>query len=135
MSRLARYWPSQGRCATRGSSHTSRNQHKRLFTKDDFTYDSERDSYRCPQGEELTFRFETEEKGRATRYYATSACGSCPIKAQCTENKPGRPITRWADEHVLDAMAERVHAKPAIMKQRKELVEHIFGTGYPLGEA
>jgi transposase len=108
--------------------HTSRNQHKGLFTKDDFTYDSERDSYRCPQGEELIFRFETEEKGRATRYYATSACGICPIKAQCTENKRGRRITRWADEQVLEAMAERVRAKPAIMKQRKELVEHIFGT-------
>jgi transposase len=108
--------------------HTSRNQHKGLFTKDDFRYDKERDSYWCPQGEELTFRFETEEKGRATRYYATSACGGCPIKAQCTENKGGRRITRWADEHLLEAMAERVRANPAIMKQRKELIEHIFGT-------
>ncbi len=90
--------------------HTSRNQHKGLFTKDDFRYDKERDSYWCPQGAELTFRFETEEKGRATRYYATSACGGCPIKARCTENKGGRRITRWADEHILEAMAERVRA-------------------------
>jgi len=108
--------------------HTSRNQHKGLFTKDDFRYDKERDSYRCPQGEELTFRFETMEKSRATRYYATSACGGCPIKARCTENQGGRRITRWADEHLLDAMAERVRANGAIMKQRKELIEHIFGT-------
>jgi transposase len=108
--------------------HTSRNQHKGLFTKDDFRYDNERDSYWCPQKEELTFRFETEEKGRATRYYATSACGGCPIKARCTENKGGRRITRWADEHLLEAMAERVRAHPEIMKVRKELIEHIFGT-------
>src|SRR5262249_19395129 len=108
--------------------HTSRNQHKGLFTKDDFRYDKERDSYWCPQGEELTFRFETEEKGRATRSYATSACGECPIKARCTENKGGRRITRWAEEHLLEAMAERVRAHPEIMKQRKELIEHIFGT-------
>jgi transposase len=108
--------------------HTSRNQHKGLFTKDDFRYDKERDSYWCPQGEELTFRFETEEKGRATRYYATNACGGCPIKARCTENKGGRRITRWAEEHVLEAMAERVLANPAIMKVRKELIEHVFGT-------
>ena len=108
--------------------HTSRNQQKGLFTKDDFRYDTEQDSYWCPQGEELTFRFETEEKGRATRYYATSACGGCPIKARCTENKGGRRITRWADEHVVEAMAERVRAHPEIMKQRKELIEHVFGT-------
>ena len=108
--------------------HTSRNQHKGLFTKDDFRYDKEQDSYWCPQGQELTFRFETEEKGRATRYYATSACGGCPIKARCTENKGGRRITRWADEHVLEAMAERLRAHPEIGKQRKELIEHVFGT-------
>jgi transposase len=108
--------------------HTSRNQHKGLFTKDDFRYDKERDSYWRPQGDELTFRFETEEKGRATRYYATSACGGCPIKAQCTENKGGRRITRWADEHLLEAMAERVRAHPEIVKVRKELIEHVFGT-------
>ena len=108
--------------------HTSRNQQKGLFTKDDFRYDTEQDSYWCPQGEELTFRFETEEKGRATRYYATSACGGCPIKARCTDNKGGRRITRWADEHVVEAMAERVRAHPEIMKQRKELIEHVFGT-------
>jgi transposase len=108
--------------------HTSRNQNKGLFTKDDFRYDKERDSYWCPQGEELTFRFETEEKGRPTRYYATAACGSCPIKAQCTENKGGRRITRWADEQLLEAMAERVRAHPEIMKVRKELIEHVFGT-------
>jgi len=108
--------------------HTSRNQHKGLFTKDDFGYDKQRDSYWCPQGAELTFRFESEEKGRATRYYATSACGSCPLKPQCTENKGGRRITRWADEHVLEAMAERVQANPALLKQRKELIEHVFGT-------
>jgi len=99
-----------------------------LFTKDDFRYDKERDSYWCPQREELTFRSYTEEKGRATRYYATSACGVCPIKAQCTENKRGRRITRWADEQLLETMADRVRANPAIMKQRKELIEHIFGT-------
>jgi hypothetical protein len=69
--------------------HTSRNQQKGLFTKDDFRYDKERDSYWCPQGEELTFRFETEEKRRATRYYATSACGGYPIKARWSENKGG----------------------------------------------
>ena len=108
--------------------HTSRNQHKGLFTKDDFRYDKERDSYWCPQGEELTFRSYTEEKGRATRYYATSACGGCPIKAQCTENKGGRRISRWADEHLLETMAERVRAHPEIMKVRKELIEHVFGT-------
>jgi len=53
--------------ASSAKPHTSRHQHKGLFTKDDFRYDKHRDSSWCPQGAELTFRSYTEEKGRATR--------------------------------------------------------------------
>ncbi|HEV2124087.1 MAG TPA: transposase, partial [Chloroflexota bacterium] len=80
-------------------------------------------------GAVLTYRFTTIEEGRPTRYYATPACGNCPIRAQCTRShKEGRRITRWEHEHLLDAMAERVRDHPEVMRQRKELVEHPFGT-------
>ena len=108
--------------------HTSRSQRKGLFTKDDFRYDATNDTYICPNDAILTFRFQTTEKGRDTRYYATSACKTCPITAKCTENKGGRRITRWADEHILEAMEQRVKARPDMLRQRKELVEHVFGT-------
>ena len=36
---------------------TSANRKRGLFTKQDFRYDPEQDSYRCPAGEALTFRF------------------------------------------------------------------------------
>jgi hypothetical protein len=32
------------------------------------------------------------------------------------------------DAHLLEQMEPRVHARPEIMKQRKELVEHPLGT-------
>jgi hypothetical protein len=99
-----------------------------LFTKADFIYDAQQDSYRCPAGAVLTYRFSTVEDGRPQRYSATGACGSCTLRAQCTRNKKGRRITRWEDEGILDAMAERVRARPEIMKQRKQIVEHPFGT-------
>jgi transposase len=107
---------------------TSANTKLGLFGKERFTYDPEKDCYRCPRGEELTFRFETTELGRHIRYYATGACRSCPMKEQCTRNKGGRRITRWVDEHILERMEERLKANPAIMQERKQLVEHPFGT-------
>jgi len=107
---------------------TSRNQRKGLFTKEDFRYDALRDSYWCPQGEELSFRSQSEHKGRPTRYYATTACGGCPLRAKCSENKRGRRITRWAGEACLEAMQERVRANPSLLKLRKALIEHVFGT-------
>jgi Transposase DDE domain len=62
------------------------------------------------------------------RDYATSACRTCPLKAQGTRHTGGRRITRWVDEERREPMAQRGHARPEIMKQRQELVEHPFGT-------
>ncbi len=108
--------------------HTSRNQTNGLFTKADFRYQAEQDCYICPQGEILHFSFETVEKGRPTRYYVTQACRTCPLKVHCTKRKDGRRITRHADEYLLDAMAKRIAERPRLLKQRKELIEHGFGT-------
>ena len=107
---------------------TSLNKKRGLFTKEDFNYDEVKDCYRCPQGEELTFRFETIESNRQIRYYATAKCRGCPIKERCTTNKEGRRITRWVDEQLLEEMARRVRARPELMKQRQQIVEHPFGT-------
>jgi Transposase DDE domain len=107
---------------------TSAHTKLRLFGKESFTCDPEKDCYRCPRGEELTFRFETTELGRHIRDYATSTCRRCPIKEQCTRNKEGRRMTRWVDEHLLERMEERRKANPEIIQERKQLVEHPFGT-------
>ena len=107
---------------------TSANAKLGLFGKEQFVYDSETDTYRCPAGETLTFRFDTIEKGRHIRYYKTNACGQCALKEKCTRNKEGRRITRWVDEHIIEQTHRRVKEHPEIMEQRKQLVEHPFGT-------
>jgi transposase len=68
---------------------TSANEKLGLFSKDDFRYDQATDTYQCPAGALLTFRFDTVEHGRHIRYYATPACGGCPLKQQCTRSKGG----------------------------------------------
>lgn len=111
--------------------YTSANQKHGLYTKDEFRYDGKKDCYICPQGEELTYRFDTVELGRHIRYYATPACRGCPVREKCRRAKgrgSGRRITRWVDEHLLEEMAERVKGNPEKMKKRKEVVEHPYGT-------
>ena len=108
--------------------HTSRNQKVGLFTKADFVYDRVEDMYHCPAGASLEYRFSAIEHGRSRRYYATSACRGGALRTQCTRNQGGRRITRREDEGLLDAMAERVRDNPQLMKQRKQIVEHPFGT-------
>ena len=107
---------------------TSVNQKRGLFTKQDFVYEEAKDCYRCPQGAELTYRYESFEQNRLIRYYTTSKCLTCPIKHRCTTNQRGRRITRWVDEKFLEDMARRVRARPEMMRRRQQLSEPPFGT-------
>jgi hypothetical protein len=107
---------------------TSANPKLGLFSNDDFTYDRPTDTSHCPAGARLTFRLATVARRRHLRYYATSACRACPLQQRCTRNKGGRRLTRGVDEQLLDGMAQRVRSRPEVMKQRKQLVEHPFGT-------
>jgi hypothetical protein len=59
--------------------------------------------------------------------YWTTACQDCSLKHQCTTG-PERRITRWEHEHLLEAVQERLDANPHAMRQRRETVEHPFGT-------
>jgi hypothetical protein len=107
--------------------NTSANRKLGLFPKDAFRYDKENDTYTCPANEKLHYRSTIDEAGRLTRYYVTPKCRRCPLKSKCTRGLERR-ITRWIHEHVLDRMRERVRAWPDIMKRRREIVEHPFGT-------
>jgi transposase len=97
------------------------------FGKQDFAYLPEEDAYRCPAGERLPYRYTNEEDGKTLRRYWTTACSNCSLKSQCTTG-PERRITRWEHEHLLEAVQQRLDANPQAMRQRRETVEHPFGT-------
>ena len=97
------------------------------FGKQDFVYLTEQDVYRCPAGEHLKYYFTATEHGQQLRRYWTNACRTCAIKDQCTTGKERR-ITRWEHEHVVEAVQQRLEANPQAMRQRRETVEHPFGT-------
>ena len=97
------------------------------FGKQDFRYVADEDVYICPAGERLTYRYTNEENGLLLHCYWTNVCQSCAIKHSCTPSKERR-ITRWGHEHVLEAVQRRLDEHPEKMRQRRETVEHPFGT-------
>jgi transposase len=108
--------------------NTSKNTARGLFGKDKFVYEADADRYRCPAGERLEFRFESQKDGRKFRYYWTTACPSCALKSKCTTDPRFHRIKRWEHEAILERIAERVRYNPQIMKLRQQIVEHPFGT-------
>ncbi|HLN08520.1 MAG TPA: IS1182 family transposase [Xanthobacteraceae bacterium] len=106
---------------------TSNSKAEGRFGKQDFRYIAEEDVYVCPAGERLTYYYTTEDKGLVVHRYVTNACRHCAIKHNCTKGKERR-ISRWEHEHIIDAVQRRLDEYPEKMRQRRETVEHPFGT-------
>lgn len=98
------------------------------FGKGKFSYDAAADCYHCPGGAKIKPGSKFQKHGEPhTRYSNPSACGVCQLKEQCTKG-PFRSIDRWDGEAALDQMHARTEANPDIIRKRKALVEHPFGT-------
>jgi len=110
--------PSKGAAAVNG-----------IYPKSAFVYDATKDCYHCPAGQELRRRGKDYLKaGLIYHDYAhRQACPQCPLRANCTKGSY-RHIQRWEKEAVLERVAQRTEAHPEIVRRRKALVEHPFGT-------
>jgi transposase len=106
----------------------SPSEHQGFYGKADFRYDAAQDAYRCPGGATLKRRRIIERENKTEwEYAAPSACASCRCKHRCTAGGY-RTLTRWEHEERLERMDERLAQAPAVLPQRKALVEHPFGT-------
>ena len=98
------------------------------FGKQDTAMWLAEDVYVCPAGEKLAYHYTTEKKTDwCCAATGPSVCLSCAIKPTCTTGKERR-ITRWEHEHILEAVQRRLDEHPEEMRQRRETVEHPFGT-------
>jgi hypothetical protein len=75
--------------------------------------------------EPLSYHY--KEDGKTLRRYWTNACQGCTLKGKCTTGKEQR-ISGWEHEAVLEAVQARLDRNPAKMRQRRQTVEHPFGT-------
>lgn len=96
-----------------------------------FTYDREKDEYRCTEGKRLVLKSRNKlKRKRLADVYQGIECRGCQIRSMCTQSKIGRVYYRYHDEDWCDEYRKRMRgviAKKA-MGIRKSLVEHPFGT-------
>ena len=73
------------------------------FSRDDFTYDHDRDLYVCPGGRTLTTTGTRVNDGATVLYRASRRdCGACPLKSRCCPKEPARKIPRSVHEGARD---------------------------------
>ena len=99
-----------------------------FFRKDEFKYDPETDSFTCPAGQRLTpYSSSALRQLKKINYANRKACRDCPLRTRCTDNQ-FRTVSRLENEAVLDRMQERLAKRPEVLNQRRETVEHPFGS-------
>jgi transposase len=94
-----------------------------------FTYDAERDEYRCPEGQVLRRRKAKYTEGVVVYRADAATCNACPLKAACTESSQGRSIHRSLYVEYLERVRayHKTAAYEKAMAKRKVWVEPLFG--------
>lgn len=100
------------------------------YYPDKFTYDEESDSHRCPEGRALLYEctYKRKRDGRVMRMYRGIDCSECSVRGSCTTSPKGRQLSRWEHQDVIDRLKERLQTKPDIIRRRKAIIEHVYGT-------
>jgi transposase len=103
------------------------------FGLEAFGYDAAADIYRCPAGEMLRpmagRKRDVTGKWRIRYVSRRSACATCPLRGKCLSAKADRRIIeRWEHEDVSERHRARMATSEDMMRRRKALAEHPFGT-------
>jgi transposase len=72
------------------------------FSREDFTFDKERDIYICPAGKILTTTRKVMNDDQLFYRASKRDCDVCPLKMQCCPKEPARKVTRSIYEEARD---------------------------------
>jgi hypothetical protein len=105
-------------------------QSEKYYPKSRFHYDAQRDSYRCPLGQELARLSEYNGTEQYPGYvqYGTARCEQCAQRNRCTKSAQGRRIKRYAEDAMKDVLREKME-KPEVRQRylkRQGMVEPVF---------
>lgn len=112
----------------------NRDDEKGKFTKSQFTYDKENDSYICPNEQHVKKTTSVQNQNEKLNYIyrtSTATCKDCPLKNRCLpKNSNHKTIYRWEHEEIIEQHTKDMQTDEAkeILKKRGSIVEHPFGT-------
>ena len=99
------------------------------YNVENFVFDVINDCYTCPQGELMTTngRWHQAKTYRFKRY-TTTACKTCPAKAECSKAICGKAIQRSEFQEYVDRNKTNIDENKQLYRKRQQIVEHPYGT-------
>jgi transposase len=97
------------------------------LSREDFTFDKDRNVYVCPQGKLLHTTGRIQDSDVLLYRARTSDCGPCPLKPKCCPKAPERKIPRSIHEDARDAARALVDTEAFEQSRRdRKRVEMLF---------
>src|SRR5215510_9657541 len=97
------------------------------LSREDFTFDKDRNVYVCPQGKLLHTTGRIHDSDVLLYRARTSDCGPCPLKPKCCPKAPERKIPRSIHEDARDAARAIVDTEAFEQSRRdRKRVEMLF---------
>jgi len=108
-----------------------------VFNSANWKYDEEADSFTCPNGNPLPFRYQSKKTDRygytrEFKVYQCEDCSGCPFRSRCTKAKEGnhRKIfinEKWEQQKNMTRALLSEEKTGGIYGRRKTDVEPVFG--------
>lgn len=98
------------------------------YDKEKFIYNSETNSFICPDGYEVIYKHKDKSHDHSVYKYKCIGYNSCKNREKCTKSKTGREITVSMFDAELKNIEKITVEKNDIYKRRGQIVEHPFGT-------
>jgi transposase len=105
--------------------------------KDQFQWDPEEQTYRCPAGHRLNYKGKEQKRRRDDnkvtqhRYHCPAEhCRACPLRERCVQNpEKGRTVKRLEGEELIEAHKEymKTDVAKAANRLRGSVIERCFG--------
>jgi len=93
-----------------------------------FTYNPDNNTFTCPDGYDLVFKYKSKRKGHLVNKYECTGFAECKNRELCTKSKTKRGITISDSMNELKMIEKNTIAKNEVYKMRGQIVEHPFGT-------
>ncbi len=116
------------------SPETSNGAAPPKFSKQNFKYNAEQDTYTCPAGKELP---RVSRRANGDTVYRGTQCQECPFRGQCIRGKKtkNRTVKRYHVDKKKDVLREAM-ADPRAQdryRKRKAIIEPVFSSTAHLG--
>jgi len=110
---------------------------KKKFTVEDFGYDASRDTYTCPAGKILEYKYDVTLRNNSGKQCRakTGACVNCPLLEKCINRKTWKNPVRALyiiDKKYEDNLSEKMREKiddptyRELYSRRMQIIEPVF---------